>query len=90
VRRRAVVVTAVLVVLGVPSSAALAAVSPASSKASCVATITSYEASQLPPGAAGKEISGLGTSEPGLVGGIASYLARAHAGSIEACFEAEG
>jgi hypothetical protein len=90
VKRRAAVFAAAVVVLGSSGSAALAAGSPASPTASCVATITSYEASQLPPGAVGTEVSGLATSAPGFLGGLVSSLARVHDGSIEACFEAEG
>lgn len=88
--RRAVVVVAAVVALALPSGVALGAGPPASPHASCVATITSYEAAQLPPGAVGKEVSGLATSAPGIVGGIVSELAKAHAGSIDACLEAEG
>jgi len=87
---RTALFVAAVAALTVPSGVALAGGPPASPQASCVATITSYEASQLQPGAVGKEVSGLATSEPGLVGGIVSDLAKAHAGSIEACFEAEG
>ena len=87
--RRAAVLIALLGALAVPSGVALAAGSPASPHASCVATITSYEASQLLPGSVGKEVSGLATSAPGL-GGFVSGLANAHAGSIDACVEVEG
>jgi hypothetical protein len=90
VRRHAAVVVAAVAALTVPSGSALGAGPPASPKASCVATITSYEASQLPPGSVGEEVSGLATSAPSLVGGIVSDLAKAHAGSIDACSEAEG
>jgi nitrate/nitrite transporter NarK len=84
------VFVAAVAALAVPSGAALGAGSPASPTASCVATITSYEASQLEAGAVGEEVSGLATSAAGLVGGIVSGLGKAHAGSIDACFEAEG
>jgi hypothetical protein len=88
-KRRSAVLVAAVVALGLSSGAALAAGSPASPKASCVATITSYEASQLQPGAVGKEVSGLATSAPGVVGSLVSDLARTHGGSIEACAGAE-
>jgi hypothetical protein len=45
---------------------------------------------QLPAGAVGEEVSALTTLAPGLVGDLVSELARAHAGSIEACFEVDG
>jgi hypothetical protein len=70
----------------VPSGAALGAGSPAS----CVATITSYEASQLQPGSVGAEVSGLATSAPGLGRELVSNLAKVHAGSIAACVAQEG
>lgn len=89
-KRRAAALAAAVVALGSSSGAALAAGSPASREASCVATITSYEATQLPSGAVGTEVSGLAGSAPGAVGGLVSDLARSHGGSIESCFEAEG
>lgn len=88
--KRAAAFAAAVVALGSSSGVALAAGSPANPAASCVATITSYEASQLPPGAVGTEVSGLAASAPGFLGGLVSDLARTHTGSIEACFEAEG
>jgi hypothetical protein len=90
VKRHAALLAAALATLGLSSSGALAASSPASPNASCVATITSYEASQLEPGAVGKEVSGLTTLAPGFVGDLVSELARAHTGSIESCFAEEG
>jgi hypothetical protein len=45
--RLAAALTAAVAVLAVQSGAALGAGPPASPQASCVATITSYEASQL-------------------------------------------
>ena len=80
---------AAVVGLSLSSGTTLAVGSPASPKASCVATITSYEASQLQPGAVGREVSGLATSAPGVVGSLVSDLARTHGGSIEACAGAE-
>jgi hypothetical protein len=84
------VVAAAVAALTVPSGAALSAGPPASPQASCVATITSYKASKLQPGAVGNEVSGLATSAPGLGRDIVSDLAKAHAGSIDTCSEAEG
>ena len=89
-RRRASVLVAAVVALGWSSGAALAAGSPANPRASCVATITSYEASQLDPGSVGAEVSGLATTAPGLGSSLVSGLAKEHAGSIEACVQAEG
>jgi hypothetical protein len=83
-KRRAALLVAAIVALGLPTGAAVGAGPPANPNASCVGTITSFEASQLPPGAVGKEVSGLATSAPGL-GGLVSDLAHAHGGSIEAC-----
>ncbi len=60
-----------------------ASASPNSS-ASCVATISSFEA-HLAPGFVGNEVSGLAP-----VGEIASNLATAHLGTFEACRAAEG
>ena len=73
--------------LATPGATAVAN-QPASPKASCVAVITSYEASQLPPGSVGDEVSGL-ASTPGLGAALVSPLARTHLGSIEACRQAE-
>jgi hypothetical protein len=70
--------------------AALAGPQPASPQASCVAVITSYEASQLDPGSVGTEVSGFATSAPGLGSDVVNGLARQHDGSIDACREAEG
>jgi hypothetical protein len=63
---------------------------PANATASCVAIITSSEASRLPPGSVGAEVSGLATSGPGLGQALVSPLARKHLGSIALCREAEG
>jgi hypothetical protein len=81
VRLRAAVVVAALGLIGLTSSQAFAA----SPNASCVATITSFEASQLERGAVGREVSGLATSAPSIVGSLVSELARAHGGSVDAC-----
>ena len=89
-KRRTALVVAAGAALAVPSGVALGAGPPASPHASCVATITSYEASQLQPGSVGKEVSGLATSGPGLGRAIVSDLAKTHSGSVEACLAAEG
>ena len=60
---------------------------PASPRASCVAVITSYEGSQLPPASVGNEVSGL--AGPGFGSTLVGPLAREHLGSIQTCFEAE-
>ena len=73
----------------VGSSAAAMAEQPANARSSCVALITSYEASQLAPGSVGTEVSGLASS-PGLGTALVSPLARTHLGSIGACQQAEG
>ncbi|HEX4671754.1 MAG TPA: hypothetical protein VH279_05780 [Solirubrobacteraceae bacterium] len=83
------VVTLALAATGVAALAGSAsAQQPASGRASCVAVITSYEASQLPPGSVGTEVSGL-ASDPGLGAALVSPLARVHPGSLEACHMAE-
>ena len=46
--------------------------------ASCVGVITSYEASQLPPGSVGGEVSGLAGSGSSLGRALVSPLAREH------------
>ena len=80
--RRLVVTAAFAVTLAVPATAAPQL---ADEQSSCVAIITSFEASQLPAGAVGAEVSGLATSAPGFVGEFVSGLAKEHAGSIAAC-----
>ena len=81
-KRLAVTITAAVLALGAPVAAGAG---PANENASCVATLTSFEASQLPAGAVGAEVSGLATSAPGFVGEFVSGLAKEHAGSIAAC-----
>ena len=49
--------------------------------ASCVGIITSAEASQLPPGSVGQEVSGLARSVPRLGEALVSPLAREHGGN---------
>ena len=63
------------------------AASPASS---CVAVITSYEATQLDAGFVGNEVSGFATSGPGLGAALVGPLAQNHLGSLAACREVEG
>ncbi len=70
--------------------AAQAAGPPANPRASCVATLTSCEATQLEPGFIGNEVSGWATSQPGFIGALVSELAKEHAGSVESCRTAEG
>jgi hypothetical protein len=83
-------ITAVTVAMLAASSGAASAEPPADPPPSCVALITSYEASQLAPGFVGHEVSGLATSGPGLGTALVSPLARKHLGSFESCREAEG
>ena len=66
------------------SGGAAVAAGSASPNASCVAAVTSYEATQLQPGSVGSEVSGLATSAPRAAGNIVSDLAKGH-GSIGAC-----
>jgi hypothetical protein len=71
------------------ASGAASAAPPADPPPSCVALITSYEASQLTHGFVGQEVSGLATSGPGLGASLVSPLAHGHLGSFESCREAE-
>jgi hypothetical protein len=50
----------------------------ADASASCVGVITSYEASQLPPGSIGREVSELAHAVPNLGRALVSPLAREH------------
>jgi hypothetical protein len=50
----------------------------ADTSASCVGVITSYEASQLPPGSVGREVSELAHGVPNLGLALVSPLAREH------------
>jgi len=50
--------------------------------ASCVAILTSFEATQLPAGFVGGEVSGLAGPE---FGAVARRLATAHLGGLESC-----
>ena len=87
--RRAIVTTGTAVALLAAGTGAASGQQPANPSSSCVAVITSYEASQLPAGSVGREVSGL-ASEPGLGSALVSPLARLHLGSIGACAGAEG
>ena len=82
----ALVTVGMLAAASGPASAAPAAGPPPS----CVALITSYEASQLAPGFVGHEVSGLATSGPGLGTALVNPLAHKHLSSFESCREAEG
>jgi hypothetical protein len=88
-RRALVTIASVAAMLTAPAAAASAG-SPASERASCVAVITSYEASQLLPGSIGEEVSGLAHSVPSLGTALVNPLAHNHLGSIETCAGAEG
>jgi hypothetical protein len=87
-RRIAITISAAVAML-VGLSAGAAAEQPANPRSSCVALITSYEASQLAPGSVGAEVSGLASSSAGLGSALVSPLARSHLGSISACLQAE-
>jgi hypothetical protein len=86
-KRLVIPLLSILILIGASSTGA-AAQQPSSPTASCVALITSFEATQLAPGAVGQEVAGL-ASTPGLGRRLVSPLARAHLGSIEACTTAE-
>jgi hypothetical protein len=79
-KRPAVAIVASVVSL-IAAGQASAAPSPT---ASCVATVTSFEA-HLGPGTVGAEASTLAP-----LGELASNLAKAHAGTFDACAEAAG
>jgi hypothetical protein len=72
---------AAIVVGAVAATSGTAGASPPPS-ASCAAILTSYEATQLPPGFVGAEVSGL--AEPGF-GEVVSGLARSRLGTLEEC-----
>ncbi len=86
--RRIAITISVAAAMLVGSSAAAATEQPANPRSSCVALITSYEASQLAPGSVGAEVSGLASS-PGLGSALVSPLARTHLGSISTCLQTE-
>lgn len=77
---RLLAAVAVLVTLLVWTGGASAA-SPA---ASCVGLITSWEATQLPAGSVGAEVSGLAQGSAPL-GRLVRELAAVHAGSLGGC-----
>jgi hypothetical protein len=77
-RRRVIGIACAAVALGGLSGTASA--SPSAS-ASCVGIITSAEATQLPAGSVGQEVSGLGRSVPRLGEALVSPLAREHGGN---------
>jgi hypothetical protein len=85
----------ILVMLGTAAATfsgaggAASAEQPADGGASCVALITSYEATQLGPGFVGSEVSGLAASGRAFGQTLVSPLAQKHLGSIERCSEAE-
>lgn len=83
--RRLVASAIVCAVFGVAAGAAFAQ-SPASSEASCLGILVSWEATTLPPGSVGKEVSAAARSQPGVLGGLARTVAKEHGGSVEACF----
>ena len=87
-RRVLITVTTAGAMLVGPAAIA-SAQQPASAQSSCVAVITSYEASQLPSGSIGQEVSGLAMSGPGLGQALVSPLAHKHLGSIEVCRQAD-
>jgi len=84
-----VTITAAVAMLAVSGTGA-SAQQPANSGASCVALITSYEASQLASGFVGQEVSTFATSGPGLGTVLVAPLANAHLGSVESSLAAEG
>ena len=77
-RRSVIGISCVAVAFGGLVGTASARPAPA---ASCVGIITSAEASQLPPGSVGQEVSGLARSVPRLGEALVSPLARAHGGN---------
>ena len=68
---------------------AVPALGGANAGASCVGIITSAEATQLPPGSVGQEVSGLAHAVQPLGSSLVGGLAGEHAGSIESCRAAE-
>ena len=88
--RRIVVTAGTAIAMLAASGGVASAGQPASPRASCVAVITSHEASQLAPGSVGREVSGFATSSPGLGSALVGPLAHNHLGSIETCRQAEG
>jgi hypothetical protein len=79
-RRTVIGISCVAVAFGGLLGTASAA-SPANAPASCVGIITSAEASQLPAGSVGQEVSGLAHSVPRLGQALVSPLAHEHGGN---------
>jgi hypothetical protein len=77
--KRLVVVAVVVAVAAGLSGSASASPPPS---ASCAAIPTSFEATQLPPGFVGSEVSGLAGRG---FGEVIRNLARNHLGSLEEC-----
>lgn len=76
---KGIVLPAAVVVAAFWSAGAVAAPPPS---ASCAGIITSFEATELPPGFVGDEVSDLAGPE---FGKVVSNLARSHLGSLEEC-----
>lgn len=70
------------IVVGVAAVLAGSAGASPPPAASCAAILTSFEATQLPPGFVGAEVSGL--AGPGF-GMVIRDLARSHLGTLEDC-----
>jgi len=87
-RKALIAIAAAAVSLGALAGPASAS-SPANARASCVATITALEATQLPPGSVGGELAVLARSLPSLGQALVSPLAQTHLGSFALCREAE-
>ena len=77
-RRSVIGIVGAAVALGGLSGTASAT---AASSASCVGIITSAEATQLPPGSVGDEVSGLARSVPRLGEMLVGPLAKRHGGN---------
>jgi hypothetical protein len=81
-RRRVFALFAAVGASMVLGSAAPASAGTSSSHAGCVGIVTSWEATELPAGSVGSEVSQL--AGPGF-GAFVSSLAHHHVGSPEAC-----
>jgi hypothetical protein len=86
--KRLAACAAVLVAFGAATGPALAQGS-ASPRASCVGTLVSFEATELPAGFVGHEVSEAARSQPGIVAQLVRELAKQHGGSVEACLPGE-
>jgi hypothetical protein len=78
------------VVIGMPVLHSGTATAQVSAPASCVAIITSYEATQLQRGFVGREVSEFATSGPGLGAYLVGPLAHQHLDSFVECRAVEG